>query len=249
MSYIIGARDFADGEPSKTFLRHVFLIALREALPGILPDLWERTTALARAVLATAGTNDRPEHLLTQHGLRLAADRLVELASVAEAGPLRLRFQRRNEARAELWAELVAWATDQRLTDATASRNRWLLDVVVETVRAWSAEHAPGADRAVVCAPDRIDWKLPSATTIGDDRSTPAPEFRRRKHAVPDPGSQLGQLARDSRWLVEYVIAERARTNFAPGVARATVVQQVRAAAHIIGFELPVPLRSPAASD
>jgi hypothetical protein len=250
MSQIIVAFDDENGEPSLTFLRHAFLAALREELPGIVDDLWERSIPLARTVLSTARPDDSPDHLLAREGLRLAADRLVELDRDIERGasPVRLRYRRRAKARAELWSELVAWAAVSRLTDAAGNRNPWLLDVVAATVRQWCVGHAAKDYPEHAPTAASIDWALPAATTVGRP-SAPAPQFRRREHTNPRTASALGPLARDWRWLVLYAWTEKARREFAPGVNRATVVQQVRAAAAATRFELPVPLRLPKAAD
>lgn len=241
MPHILGPFDTADAEPSRGAFRWVFLDVLREELPGILPDLWESCIAPARAVLATAGPQDDPSNLLDVTCCRLAKEaREAEIFQKPGGGKLHMRLYARTDSRAELWQELVQWAAGYRLTDLGGIRNGWLLSTALETLLEWCTDHPE--DKYPTDPPGQLVWCKPGIGTVGP-RDVPAQELRFRGHTEPAPESALGPLARDWVWLVNYVCTNRARNEFAPGIARAAVLQQVRAAARRIGFELPDPMR------
>lgn len=242
VAFIAKNRDDARGEPSRTALRWVFLVALREAAPGMLNDLWDSCMESARAVLHTASSGDRGERLLALQATRGAGQaRQRARDAIREGGhsAVRDRLLARADARETLWGDLVQWASGNHLTDRTGSTNVWLLSTALRTLRQWAAT-CPGVDGR---APRDLDWTLPGAR-VGAPVS-PAPSFRQRKHGRPETTSRLGPLARDLEWLARYVCTEQKRRAFAGVVARATVVQQVRRAARVIGFELPDRLRPP----
>src|SRR5206468_2471241 len=105
-------------------------------------------------------------------------------------------------ARSGLWKTLTEWAQDYRLTDATGSRNRWVVEVALETLREWAETHPDQIE-----SPEGLQWTLPE-TGIGN-RLHSQPAFRRRRHLKPGRRSQLGPLARDFVWLARYVCTEQ----------------------------------------
>jgi hypothetical protein len=372
MPYIAGQYDTLDGEPTRTYLRWTLLTALRETVPGILPDLRDTCMADARAVLATAEPSTDPYVRAEQHGNLLAlpapgeaARKLEQVEAAVQAGhndPHLRKLRDRAAARAQLMNGLLEWATGYYLTDPEGRRNRWLLEVALDTLGVWCEDdpdklewsgsgggywvpftdeeravwdpqyetraaaearlRAAGRTRASaraavdgVLAAARERWRraaqekarpkvsikrprpeqpgpaaeetlpilrargipeadvyvladlmeegysleeargmwdelqeknaaVPLPDVTPEDPIRPAPQFRAREHGTPEPGSDLGPLARDFRWLVAYVCTPlRPVQEFAPGVARSTVIQRVRSAAARCGFELPDPLR------
>lgn len=197
-------------------IRGVFLAAVVEAAPEVLTSLLQECGPQARE-LASLGD----PHLMLDVRVVFDFAKMEAAIDVAGSGKVKKLSTERHRLRWLLTESLTDWACEYRLTDRSRQRNLWLLQ---------HALHVAGGLR---------QWGNVTTEPCDDPA---AKAFRVRQH--PERMSEtLGPLARDTVWLVHYVLLQSQCEAFAPGVSARTLNKQSKAAANLIKFDLPIPLR------